>query len=279
MIYLLLSICSSAVLYIIFKLFNKYEVHNFTAIVTNYLVASVFGLLLEENPLLTIKTSGNWIWVTAILGILFIVLFNVIAKVTQEYGITTSVIGNKMSLIIPVIAGTLIWQEQLPLAKITGIILALLGIVLTVYRKDGIHIFHILPIILFVGSGLIDLILKLSQLYLIRDSEYNLFTTLIFASACVLGLAFGTIKGKLHFELKNILGGIVLGIPNYFSIYFLLQALNVDFMGSSSIFTINNSSILVLSSIISALLFKEKLSYKNWLGVSMCVLSIVLVAQ
>jgi uncharacterized membrane protein len=69
-----------------------------------------------------------------------------------------------------------------------------------------------------------------------------------------------------------------LGIFNYFSIYFLLRALQNDFINSSSIFTINNVAIVLLSTIFGILFFKETLSKKNWFGIGLAVISIILVA-
>ena len=61
------------------------------------------------------------------------------------------------------------------------------------------------------------------------------------------------------------------------SIYFLLKALDHETMESSTIFTVNNVAVVMLSGLVGFLLFKEKLSPKNWLGVIMAILSILLV--
>ncbi|MGY8914875.1 MAG: EamA family transporter, partial [Flavobacteriales bacterium] len=77
---------------------------------------------------------------------------------------------------------------------------------------------------------------------------------------------------------RNVIAGLVLGIFNYFSIYFLLRALQNDFINSSSIFTINNVAIVLLSTIFGILFFKETLSKMNWFGIGLAVISIILVA-
>ena len=82
----------------------------------------------------------------------------------------------------------------------------------------------------------------------------------------------------MRVNLRNILGGIALGIPNYFSIYFLLKALQNEYLTSASIFTINNVAIVLLSTFLGILLFKEKISAKNWGGILLAVTSILLVA-
>jgi uncharacterized membrane protein len=42
----------------------------------------------------------------------------------------------------------------------------------------------------------------------------------------------------------------------------------------SALFPVNNLSILTISTIISVLVFKEKLSTKNWLGIGLSLLAI-----
>ena len=51
-------------------------------------------------------------------------------------------------------------------------------------------------------------------------------------------------KGIFKFELKTVFGGIALGIPNYFSVYFLVRALRSDLWDSSGIFTVNNVGVV-----------------------------------
>ena len=85
------------------------------------------------------------------------------------------------------------------------------------------------------------------------------------------------INGKFQFHWKNILGGILLGIPNYYSMEFLLKAFKTD-IESSTLFTINNVGIVILTTVFALLFFKEKLIKKNWIGIALAVFSILLVS-
>ena len=71
--------------------------------------------------------------------------------------------------------------------------------------------------------------------------------------------------------------GIALGIVNYGSIYFLLKALRVNGYESSSIFTIINVAIIALSTLMGLLIFKEKISKKNTIGIGLAIISIILI--
>ena len=92
-------------------------------------------------------------------------------------------------------------------------------------------------------------------------------------------LGFQAVKGTLKITFKNIIAGVALGVPNYFSIYFLIQALRGNGLESSTVFTINNVAIVMFSTILGIVIFKEKLIPKNWLGVALAIISIILVAS
>lgn len=91
-------------------------------------------------------------------------------------------------------------------------------------------------------------------------------------------LIFQLVKGDFKFEFKNLIGGIALGVPNYFSVYFLVEALRSDILESSGVFTVNNVAIVMTSTMLGISLFKEKLLRKNWIGIGLAVLSILFIA-
>jgi len=58
---------------------------------------------------------------------------------------------------------------------------------------------------------------------------------------------------------------------------YLLKALSTDGMESSTAFTLNNVGIVILSTLFGLFIFKEKLILKNWLGIVIAIVSILLV--
>jgi uncharacterized membrane protein len=77
---------------------------------------------------------------------------------------------------------------------------------------------------------------------------------------------------------KAMLAGIGIGVPNYFSIWTLLRALKGYSGNSSAIIPINNMGIVLLTAIVAWLIFKEKLSTTNWLGIALSLGAIALIA-
>jgi len=139
----------------------------------------------------------------------------------------------------------------------------------------------LLPALVFLGSGSIDVSLNYFRDAHIAKEDFAVFSATIFASAALIGLLVILIKSvqqPLRINYKNTIGGICLGVPNFFSIYFLLRALGSETLNSATVFTLNNVSIVLLSTLLGILLFKEKLMLKNWFGIGLAIISIILIA-
>ena len=285
MVYLVLSVLASSLIFVVFKLFGIYKVQTLYAIIVNYITACTVGLLYYDAPLiLTEIPQKSWFPGAVALGLLFILIFNLMAATSQKLGVSVASVATKMSLVIPVLFGVYLYQEALTLLEVVGIILALFAVYFASLKEKKIKAekwAFLLPLLVFLGSGMIDTSIKYFQEFHMQEEEYALFSATVFASAAVLGAIFiltKSVKKPMGINFRNVLGGICLGVPNYFSIYFLLKALQHPMLTSASIFTINNVAIVMLSTLLGILLFKEVLSFKNWLGIGMAIISIVLVA-
>jgi drug/metabolite transporter (DMT)-like permease len=280
-----LSVLFSSSIFVVFKLFDTYKVETLYAIIINYVVASSVGLLLyEKNIVLLEIPTKPWFLGTMVLGILFILVFNLMAATSQKNGVSVASVATKMSLVIPVIFGLLVYDEKLGALKSLGILLALAAVYFASVKKRDILIKKsvlVLPALVFIGSGVIDTSIKYLEETLVPKEEFSLFSAVVFGSAAVTGIIFIAIKSfkkRSTPSITTVLGGIGLGILNYFSIYYLLRALQHEDLNSASVFTINNVAIVMFSTLLAVILFKERISTKNWMGISLAIISIILVA-
>jgi drug/metabolite transporter (DMT)-like permease len=283
LIYLLFSILASTLIFILFKSFDKFKVNTLQAIVFNYLVACIFGLSSYEKDIkIQEVVQSEWFYGAIFLAFLFIFTFNIMALTSQRNGLSVASVASKMSVIVPVVFGVYVYNEGVSFQKIAGILIALMAVYLTSIKSNtkfslkGLW----LPIMLFFGSGIIDTSIKYIETTFVPDNGIPIFTATIFAFALVLGiitLAYKATKSKFTFSFKNILGGLCLGIVNYYSVYFLLKALQYENTESATIFTVNNVAIVMLSTLIGLALFKEKIILKNWIGIGLAITSIILV--
>lgn len=286
MIYLVLSVLVSSLIFVIFKLFDVFKINTSQAIVVNYIIALSFGLFTSNVPLsITQIPQQPWFLGAFCLGFLFIAIFNVMGITAQKNGLSVASVAGKMSVVIPVVVGVFIYKESVGFVKILGILMALIAVYLSSAKSDISPVKFknlIYPLLLFLGSGCIDAGLKYTETTYVSRGEVPMFLATIFGCAFLLGCIFmivQIIKGNFKFQWKNILGGIVLGIPNYYSMEFLLKALQTEGLESSTLFTINNVSIVILTTVFALVFFKEKLIKKNWIGIGLAVISILLVAS
>lgn len=284
MIYLALSILSSSSIYVLFKIFGKHKVQLLPAIVINYLFAASSGFVQLDSLSALSNIPAEWWPASLTISFLFISLFYLMAKTAQELGVSVSSNASKMSMLIPIILLAIIYpDEKLKAIQILGIALAIAGIYFTSVKSDSSFSIKSIfwPFVLFIGSGLLDFLLAYANQNLLASAaDDSLFTSLSFGLAFIWGvllLLFKAINSSLKISKASVIGGIVLGIVNYGSIYFLLRTYAGNFAQKTAILPVNNMAIIVLSTLLSVALFQERLSSKNILGLAFSLLSILLI--
>jgi drug/metabolite transporter (DMT)-like permease len=134
-------------------------------------------------------------------------------------------------------------------------------------------------LLLFFGSGILDIVLNYAQKNALGTLTPSLFSAFGLATAGILGLLIliiQLIQKKTRIELKNILAGIVLGIPNYFSIYLLISSYKSTGWRDSTVLSIINVSVVLISALIGLLFFHEKINRLKLLGLICSLLAIAL---
>jgi len=283
-IYLILSIFFNSVLFVIIKLFAKYNIDALQALVINYLVAFLVGLFFLDNHFVPAEIiSYDWFKGSLFLGFVFISTFYSTTITSQRNGLSVASVASKMSVIIPITLGVILYDETLNFIKIIGIILALVAVYFTskketgeVKKVDGL----LFPVLVFLGAGTIDSSLKYLQTFHVPANQIGLFSSITFFCAFSVGILtilFLSIIGKIQFSSRNILGGITLGLPNYFSLYFLVRMLESKVFESATLFTIHNIAIVIVSTFIGILFFKERISMRNAFGIGLALFALFLV--
>ncbi len=255
----------------------------------NYLVAFTFGISMATDLNAGIAEAlqfPTWSWGALLLGISFISIFNVTGKSAQLVGVSNTTIAGKMSLVLVVILFTMTNpEEQLTTTKWMAIGLAIMGIVFSSIKADGRRFeksMLVYPAIIFFGSTLIDyMIPKLSETAK-SPAALSLYACLPFLTAGMTGLLFvlyNKIKSTeriFHFGKKEWIYGTVLGVVNYGSIFFLVRTIDSGWMLKTSIICLNNLGVVMLSTLIAVIFFKERLSKVNVLGLTMSVIALLL---
>ena len=289
MYFLLFCILSSTGIFVVFKSIERFGFPSFPIIVINYLTATILGFLI--NPGLAspgeIKEM-DWLPISMIIGIMFIIMFFLIAFSTRKAGISVTTVASKMSVIFPIIFSLLLDpDDNLSLIKSAAIICTLFGVALTIYKplKGTLDLAVIyIPLILFFGMGAVDSLVKFAQHMFVNDADTALFSAILFLNAFLSGVIILAFFPKYYrsFLRPGIWGwGVFLGGVNFGSIYFLVRALNYSLPGggridSSVIFGINNVGIVAISVLLGFWVFRERLRPLNWFGIILSAIALIL---
>jgi drug/metabolite transporter (DMT)-like permease len=293
MTYLILGILFNVAIFIAFRTFAAMGIRTLPAIVVNYYVCVLTGLVFLGNlqgiPAM-LSPDNQWLYFALALGLLFILTFYMMAVSTQRLSVTVSSIAAKMSLAIPVIFSLFVFQieaKAFDLLNYLGILIAFLAIYLSSLRKKekikkGEQVvknraLFLLPIAIFICGGIIDTTINYTAFTYLTDAEAAVFPLVIFLVAGILGTAL-QLATRQSTGLKELLGGIGLGIPNYFSIYFIVKALAAFDNNGAFVYPILNISIILFSSLFAIVFFKEQLLRANKIGLGLAVLAIFLIS-
>ncbi len=287
--YLLLSIVSATLLLIILKKFVFWQVNTLHGIIVNYWVAASFSFAMAPQSVPEVITALDGIWpVSLTIGFMFITVFLIIAKTTQVAGIAVASVASKMSMVIPIVAGILLYHESTGLLKSIGILLAVPAVIITSRPSvpAGARVkFNIrdigLPVLLFLGAGLVDTAIKFAQHHYMNDQNRQIVIMSVFGFAGLFGLLrllFDLLVVRKPFMLKSIAAGILLGVTNYYSLYFLLRCLEQPGSESSTVFAFVNTGVVLASFLTGLWLFGEKANKNKIAGIAMAILSIVILA-
>ena len=285
MIFLILTIVQSTAIFVVMKLFNRFRIDNWQAITVNYFVATVFGLIIYNGDISPgVIIDKEWFIYALILGLTFISTFFVFALSSQKVGVALTSVASKMSVVIPLLAGLILLNEKINLLSGLGVAIALLAFYLTLGKGANSSFprkYLILPLLLFMGNGINDTLMKYAEYYYVADTnDLILFLSIIFSASLVLGLCVSTAKyinKKYSVSPRNILAGIILGLLNFGSTFYILKCMSI--YDSSVVFPVSNAGIVSLSALIGFFLFKEKLSKINWAGIMLAILAIILIAN
>ncbi len=293
MFFLLGSILLSGFLTIAFKICDRYGINKFQAIVCNYGVCALTGSLFTMSlPSFGEASRQPWFSWSLVMGIFFIASFNLIAFSVEKNGLAIAAVASKTSLIIPFIFSVILYNEQAPVITVAGIVLAIIAVILTLWPgrvanglvKPGgksTVVYIVLPLLVFLATGFLDTLIKYVEQHFITSGNNNQYLINTFSVAFVVGLLLLLVQvfaRNIRFRPRALLAGVVIGIPNYFSIWCLMKVLKEYPNFSSVVIPVNNMGIVLLSALVAWLFFREKLTVLNWAGIILALLAVLMIA-
>ena len=282
MIFLILAILFSTGVFVAMRLFERYNLDNHQALMWNYVFASGTGFAICEHwdtaPQLV---AEPWFGLSILTGFWFIFTYLLMTASTQRSGVTVTSLSSKISVVLPILAGVIMLGEKLNFVATTGIVLALVALVLVVGGRGGNNEKHnknwLLPVCIFFGTGTGDILMKITEQQNSGDDlgfmiAFIYFVALIFG---VIIVVWDIARGKSKWQWKSALGGIGLGVINFFSTSSVYHAMR--HFDNVVLFPIYNIGVVSLTALIGWLFFKEKLTLKNYIGLVIAVIAVILI--
>ncbi len=284
MIFLIGSLLANIGIFIVFKLIPYFKLNALPVIVVNYFVCVLTGALFIGNLtwVSTLNPFDPFFYIAAILGVVFIFAFYLMARTTEQLGMTVASVASKISLVIPIFINLFIFKtayKSFDAINYIGLILAVPAILLSTIKpskggQKSLKVMFFLPVMVFLTGGTIDTTINYANIHYIPSELAAVFPIIIFAFAATTGAVFSFFT-KIKFNTKSVLLGSCLGTINYFSMFCLVKALEAFNNDGSTVYSILNIGIILGAALLSYFIFKEKLTRLNWLGVLIAVLSVL----
>ena len=277
MFYLLLAIICSGSIALIFKYNENNGVDRLVVTCTNYFTAVIVTFIISilKTGKIVSNISGSMALLGVITGFLYFVTFILYQMGIKKHGASLTGVFGRLGIFLPMVLSIILWKEYPSPLQSFALLIALIALFILNYSPNlhPLKDMKALLILLFFLSGLGDFANKLFQKY--GEVYYKeSFLSILFFSALIFSLFYSFKKVK-KIQKKDFLLGISVGIPNLFSSFFLILALNE--LKASVVFPIYSVGSLLMIIILSSLLFKEKLQKKDYSAIALTLISLALI--
>ena len=283
MLYLFLAIIAASTYSILFKLFACREIDSLQAIAFNYLTAALLGIAFSFSTLSEGIVLGGVEWgLSVVMGVMFMAAFVLMARSTKRVGVSVTTVAARVALIIPVVCSYLLIPNQME-PRWGAIVVILLALVMVIWQpkpkgeksgRRGMVGSLLLPLGVFLLFGANNFCLKWAQNRMTESGAAEQLSAAIFLAAAILGVIYYLVASpERRFSWKAMLGGVALGVANFFTTYCMI--LGLAELPSGVFFPIYHVSIVALVTVLGVAIFGERLSKVQIAGLIVAALGIV----
>ena len=274
MIYLILAIASSALISVLMRISEKYSRSGMAMLAMNYLMCCVLGIAYVGGTQLFPKAEGMGLTVllAAVSGVLYLAGFVLMHWNIPRNGVVLTATFMKLGVIVPTAVSILAFGENPRLPQLIGMALAICAIFLIQGRgeKGAGSILGLIAVMLAGGGG--DVMAKVFDETAPANLK-NQFLLYIFIVAFVLCVLLCIAK-KQKPALMDILFGLAIGIPNYYSARFLLLSIGeIPAMVAYPSFSVGT---IIVVALVGVVCFKEKLNKRKLIALGVILAALVL---
>ena len=275
MFYLILAIASSALVSVIMRLSDRKVTGNIAMLAVNYLMCVAVSVFYAGDSLFTNAPGLTGAVLMGIInGVLYLGGFVLLQLNIRHNGVVLSSTFMKLGLLVSLAVSVIFFHEVPDLLQIIGFCLAVGAIVLINFKREsgGEAGFKAGLILLFLVGGMADAMSKIFE-ELGNSALSDHFLVCTFLMASLLCTVLMTVKGQRPGKWEAIFG-LLIGIPNFFCAKFLLGALKS--IPAVIVYPVYCVGTILVVSMIGVLAFRERLEKRQWLGMGLILIALVL---
>lgn len=213
--------------------------------------------------------------------------------------ISVAVFIYSCGFLLPTLCGVLIWKEPLTVTKTTGILMLLVSLVLCIIKDSGQknisttvkptavsdstdrgNLWYIFALCAMFCSGMLGILQKVLRTSP-HGGESGVFLTSAFSCSVVISIALSAIFRKntdenyltAGFCINSIICGLFAGIVNIINLALAGMA------PATICFPVINGGNVILSAIIGVLLYRERPTIRNWIGIGLGIIAIFVISR
>jgi len=275
MMNLILAVVSSAMVSLVMRASEKHIQNTYAMFMANYAVCLMLSRMFMGVLFNGQKDGMGFALILGwINGFLYLGGFVLMKWSMSRNGAMLSSAFMKLGIVVPTRMAIVVFRERPEFAQVLGIVAAVAAVCLIHFEKEpsaGGNKKILLLVLLFV-SGIAD---SLSNVYDKMGNEFlkDHFLFYTFLAAFLLALVMGLAERK-KISGKDLWFGLLIGVPNYFSARFLLLALGD--LAAVITYPVYSVGTILLVSMVSVLVWKERLSKQKKLALGVVLVALVL---
>ena len=275
MMYLILAVVSSMLVSVCMRLSEGRAKNNISMLAVNYAMCSVMSLLYAGS--VNLFPSENGLGFALLLGVvsgaMYLGSFMLLQWNIRVNGVVLPATFMKLGVIVPTLTSILAFGEMPRAAQVAGIVLAIAAILLIQLEKGGGKAKNALGlVILLIAGGSTDVLSKIYEEMgsVALSDQYLLYTFFVALVLCALVAVYK----KQTLSISDIVFGLLVGVPNYFSARFLLLSLSA--VPAVIAYPSYSVGTIVLIALVGKVFFKERLSRRQLVAMGVILAALIL---
>lgn len=276
MLSLCFSVLSSSLVSIVMRTSTGRIRHNLGMLTMNYIVCALLaGLFGGFRGAFDLSNSqvGITLAMGTVNGVLYLAGFMLIQMNIQKNGVVLSSIFQKLGLLVTLVVSVVCYREIPNLLQSTGFVLAVFAIILMNYRKgSGSAGARGWLIAMLLACGMGDAMSKIFTESGVPalESQFLFYTFGVAMGLCFIAM---TVADQ-RIGRKEALFGVLIAVPNFFSSKFLLGAL--ERLSAVIVYPVFSVGSILTVTLAGVLLFRERLTKRQWTGIAVILVALVL---